>query len=104
MGQKDDTRENSCVTESKKEIEDDTMGEKGWTAESGAKKERERERGKEDVWQRDDFTESEKPHNIDILVSISPNGDTRACARVYSRHASATKCVQHVLLCGRQSS
>lgn len=73
-------RENSCVTESKREIQRGRRGS-------------ERERDKEDVWQRDDFTESEKPHNIDILVSISPNGDTRACARVYPRHASTTKCV-----------
>lgn len=29
MGQKDDTRENSCVTESKKEIETGKMREKG---------------------------------------------------------------------------
>lgn len=59
MGQKDDTRENSCVTESKKETEAGKMGEKGrreegWMGRKGG----ERDKG---VWQRDDFTESEKP-------------------------------------------
>lgn len=84
MGQKDDTRENSCVTESKKEIKRERKGEK----EGG-----EIERGRKRMYGSVTTSQKAKSHNIDILVSISPNGDSRACARVYSRHASATKCI-----------
>lgn len=88
MGQKDDTRENSCVTDRIRE-KNWREGKRGWKAE------------------RDGLTESEKPHTyINILVSIFhvTGAYRRACARVHRRHASATKCVyKRVLLCDRQS-
>jgi len=83
VGQKDDTRENPCVTETKRD-----RGE-------------ERREGGKGRTERDGFTESEKPHThtyiyiyiyIDIRVSMSPERDD-IFARVRRRHASATKCI-----------
>jgi len=82
VGQKDDTRENSCVTETKRE---------GKTGGKGRK-------------ERDGFTESEKPHTrIDILCR--PRETTHSRVSVVDAPRRLDKVhLESVLLCDRQNS